>query len=42
MSVIRALDGLLLGALIGLGAVIACWLLQALSRALGRRLGVDE
>lgn len=42
MSVIRAFNGLLLGAMIGFAAVIACWVLQALSRALGRRLGAHE
>ena len=42
MSVERAFNGLAVGAVCGIAAVIGVWLLQSLSRALGRRITSHE
>lgn len=42
MSVERAFNGLAVGAVCGIAAVIGLWLLQSLSRALGRRITSHE
>lgn len=42
MSVVRAFSGLMVGALCGIVAVVGIWLLQELSRVLGRRNASHE
>ena len=42
MSFVRALDGLAVGIVIGIAAVLGIWMLQVLSKALGRRPAIHE